>query len=144
MRAVSAVLVLALAAGAAFAADGIKPGKWEFAAQVQVPNMPKLPPGVHPSVEVGPPPKSAAWHSVATAEDRDPTPAAREAVLRTHIKITEAIEEGDSARARHLAARHRARHHRPRRHLTWRRRNRSGPRSRRQGIRPVRPASPPP
>jgi DNA-binding FadR family transcriptional regulator len=42
----------------------------------------------------------------ATAEDRDPTHAARESVLRTHIKITEAIEEGDAPRARHLAARH--------------------------------------
>ena len=32
---------------------------------------PQLPPGVHPSVEVGPPPKSAAWKGVATAEDKD-------------------------------------------------------------------------
>jgi hypothetical protein len=31
----------------------------------------KLPPGIHPSVEVGPPPKSAAWRAVATVEDRD-------------------------------------------------------------------------
>jgi DNA-binding FadR family transcriptional regulator len=42
----------------------------------------------------------------ASTEDRDPTHEAREAVLRTHVKITEAIEEGDSSRARHLAARH--------------------------------------
>jgi hypothetical protein len=32
---------------------------------------PKLPPGVHPSVEVGPPLKSEAWKSVATAVDQD-------------------------------------------------------------------------
>ena len=31
---------------------------------------PKLPPGVHPVVEVGPPPKSATWKAVATAEDQ--------------------------------------------------------------------------
>lgn len=32
---------------------------------------PKLPPGVHPAVEVGPPLKSNAWKAVATAEDQD-------------------------------------------------------------------------
>ena len=32
---------------------------------------PKLPPGVHPSVEVGPPLKSEAWKAVATAVDQD-------------------------------------------------------------------------
>jgi hypothetical protein len=32
---------------------------------------PKLPPGVRPSVEVGPPPKSDAWQGVATAADKD-------------------------------------------------------------------------
>ena len=32
---------------------------------------PKLPPGVHPSVEVGPPLKSEAWKSVATPADQD-------------------------------------------------------------------------
>jgi hypothetical protein len=32
---------------------------------------PKLPPGVHPAVEVGPPAKSNAWKAVATAEDQD-------------------------------------------------------------------------
>jgi hypothetical protein len=31
----------------------------------------KLPPGVHPSVEVGPPLKSEAWKGVATAADQD-------------------------------------------------------------------------
>ncbi|MFL6765523.1 MAG: DUF4893 domain-containing protein [Sphingomicrobium sp.] len=34
-------------------------------------NKAKLPPGVRPSVEVGPPLKSDAWKSVATAEDKD-------------------------------------------------------------------------
>jgi hypothetical protein len=32
---------------------------------------PKLPPGVHPTVEVGPPLKSEAWKHVATAADQD-------------------------------------------------------------------------
>ena len=32
---------------------------------------PKLPPGVHPSVEVGPPLKSEVWKDVATAADQD-------------------------------------------------------------------------
>jgi hypothetical protein len=32
---------------------------------------PKLPPGVHPSVEVGPPLKSDAWKAVATPADQD-------------------------------------------------------------------------
>ena len=32
---------------------------------------PKLPPGVRPTVEVGPPPKSEAWKSVAAAADKD-------------------------------------------------------------------------
>src|SRR5512142_187798 len=34
-------------------------------------NKPKLPPGVRPSVEVGPPLKSEAWKAVATAADQD-------------------------------------------------------------------------
>jgi len=39
----------------AFADDAIRAGKWEFSAQIQVPNMPKLPPGVTlPGVNVGP------------------------------------------------------------------------------------------
>ena len=32
---------------------------------------PTPPPGLHPSVEVGPPPKSAVWKAVATAADQD-------------------------------------------------------------------------
>lgn len=32
---------------------------------------PQLPPGMHPSVEVGPPLKSDTWKGVATAEDQD-------------------------------------------------------------------------
>jgi hypothetical protein len=32
---------------------------------------PKLPPGMHPTVEVGASPKSEAWKAVATAEDED-------------------------------------------------------------------------
>jgi hypothetical protein len=44
-----------VAAGAALAGDQIKAGKWEFNVTVQVPNMPKLPPGVQlpPGVHVG-------------------------------------------------------------------------------------------
>ena len=34
-------------------------------------DKPRLPPGVHPSVEVGPPLKSDAWKAVADAEDKD-------------------------------------------------------------------------
>lgn len=32
---------------------------------------PKVPPGVHPSVEVGPPAKSSVWKALATAADQD-------------------------------------------------------------------------
>jgi hypothetical protein len=54
------VFALALvAAGAARADDAIKAGKWEYTAQVQMPNMPnmpKLPPGVQlpPNIQAGP------------------------------------------------------------------------------------------
>lgn len=34
-------------------------------------NKPKLPTGLHPSVEVGPPPKSETWKAIATADDKD-------------------------------------------------------------------------
>jgi hypothetical protein len=49
------VLAVGSAAGSAYAADAIKPGKWEFTAQVQLPKMPKLPPGVQlpPGVNIG-------------------------------------------------------------------------------------------
>jgi len=55
MRVAGALLLLAVVAGPVYAADGIKAGKWEFSAQVQVPNMPKLPPGVQlpPGVNIG-------------------------------------------------------------------------------------------
>lgn len=56
MKLASAMALAVLVAGPAYAADGIKAGKWEFSAQVQVPNMPKLPPGVHlpPGIKIGP------------------------------------------------------------------------------------------
>jgi hypothetical protein len=47
---------------------------------------PKLPPGVHPSVEVGPPPKSEAWKGVATAADQD-------RVARLGLAWQQALEE---------------------------------------------------
>ena len=59
MRGLGRAMVLAacatVMASAGFAADAIKAGKWEFSAQVQVPNMPKLPPGVTlpPGVNIG-------------------------------------------------------------------------------------------
>jgi hypothetical protein len=55
MRFANAVILVLLAAGTAHAADMIKAGKWEFSAQVQVPNMPKLPSGVQlpPGVNIG-------------------------------------------------------------------------------------------
>ena len=56
MKLASAIVLAMLVAGSAYAADGIKAGKWEFAAQVQMPNMPKLPPGVQlpPGINIGP------------------------------------------------------------------------------------------
>jgi uncharacterized protein DUF3617 len=59
MRHAGPMLVAALAVGAsasAHAADMIRAGKWEFAAQVQVPNLPQLPPGVTlpPGINIGP------------------------------------------------------------------------------------------
>ena len=56
MRLASALMLVAAAAGTAFAADAIRAGKWEISAQVQVPNMPKLPPGVTlpPGINLGP------------------------------------------------------------------------------------------
>jgi len=56
MKLVSVALLGVLTIGSAHAADGIKAGKWEFSAQVQVPNMPKLPPGITlpPNINIGP------------------------------------------------------------------------------------------
>lgn len=59
MKPAAVILVAVAAVGAAapgYAADAIRAGKWEFAAQVQVPNLPKLPPGVTlpPGVNIGP------------------------------------------------------------------------------------------
>jgi hypothetical protein len=58
MRLASAIVLAVVAAGAAgtaLADDAIRTGKWEFSAQVQLPNMPKLPPGVvlPPGVNIG-------------------------------------------------------------------------------------------
>lgn len=55
MRVASAVMLAALAAGTAQAADMIKAGEWEFSAQVQLPNNIKLPPGVQlpPGINIG-------------------------------------------------------------------------------------------
>lgn len=55
MRFAGAIFLATLAAGSAQAADMIKAGKWEFSAQVQMPNIPKLPPGVQlpPGVSIG-------------------------------------------------------------------------------------------
>ncbi|HEX5238686.1 MAG TPA: DUF4893 domain-containing protein [Sphingomicrobium sp.] len=47
---------------------------------------PKLPPGVHPSVTVGPPPKSEAWKAVATAADQD-------RIARLGLAWQEALDE---------------------------------------------------
>jgi len=56
IKLLSVVALALLAAGPAQADDAIKAGKWEYTAQVQMPNMPKLPPGVQlPSnLQMGP------------------------------------------------------------------------------------------
>ncbi len=46
------------------------------------------------------------WAESTNAHGEYPDLQARESVLRTHLKITDAIEEGDAARARHLVAQH--------------------------------------
>jgi len=57
-RAIGAMLIAAffLTIGeAAQAADAIKAGNWEFTMVMQVPNLPKLPPGVAlPGIQIGP------------------------------------------------------------------------------------------
>src|SRR5438270_12250011 len=52
---------------------------------------PKLPPGVHPSVEVGPPLKSEAWKHVATAADQD-------RLERLGLAWQEALDDARSAK----------------------------------------------
>jgi len=51
---------------------------------------PKLPPGVHPSVEVGPPLKSDTWKSVATPVDQD-------RIARLGLAWQEALDEAKRA-----------------------------------------------
>ena len=46
------------------------------------------------------------WAEATNARGEYPKVAAREAVLRTHVRITEAIEAGDGARTGRLVARH--------------------------------------
>ena len=46
------------------------------------------------------------WAESTNAHGEYPDLQARESVLRTHLKITDAIEEGDAARARHLVVQH--------------------------------------
>jgi hypothetical protein len=51
---------------------------------------PKLPPGVHPSVEIAPPLKSEAWKAVATPADQD-------RLARLGLAWQEALEEAKKA-----------------------------------------------
>ena len=51
---------------------------------------PKLPPGVHPSVEVGPPLKSDAWKAVANVADQD-------RLARLGLAWAEALDEAKKA-----------------------------------------------
>ncbi|HTZ36951.1 MAG TPA: DUF3617 family protein [Stellaceae bacterium] len=55
MRTAWVVPAVLLTLGVAQAADAIRPGKWEFAAQVELPNLPKLPPGITlpPGIKLG-------------------------------------------------------------------------------------------
>jgi len=53
---------------------------------------PKLPPGVHPSVVVGPPAKSEVWKAVATAADQD-------RLSRLALAWQEALDEAGKANA---------------------------------------------
>ncbi|HEX3423645.1 MAG TPA: DUF4893 domain-containing protein [Sphingomicrobium sp.] len=57
---------------------------------------PKLPPGVHPSVEVGPPLKSNVWKAVATAADQD-------RLARLGLAWQEALDEARRANAADVA-----------------------------------------
>jgi hypothetical protein len=53
---------------------------------------PVPPPGVHPSVEVGPTPKSAAWKAIATAEDQN-------RLSRLGLAWQEALDEANKSNA---------------------------------------------
>jgi hypothetical protein len=55
-------------------------------------NKPKLPPGMRPSVEVGPPPKSEAWKAIATADDQD-------RLARLGLAWQEALDDAKKANA---------------------------------------------
>ena len=57
---------------------------------------PKLPPGVHPSVEVGPPLKSDAWKAVATPADQD-------RLARLGLAWQEALDEARRANPAEVA-----------------------------------------
>src|SRR5512142_334461 len=57
---------------------------------------PKLPPGVHPSVEVGPPLKSDVWKAVATPADQD-------RLARLGLAWQEALDEARRANAADVA-----------------------------------------
>ena len=48
----------------------------------------------------------SSWAESTNAHGEYPDLPARNTALRTHVKITEAIEEGDAARARHLVSQH--------------------------------------
>ena len=73
-------LVAALAgfgiAASAFAAEGFKPGKWEFSVQIQMPNMPQLPPGVTlpPGMHISPGGGMSVTHT-SCLTDANPVPA---------------------------------------------------------------------
>ena len=56
MKFASALVAVAVAASAAYGAEIIRAGKWEISAQVQMPNLPKLPPGITlpPGISMGP------------------------------------------------------------------------------------------
>jgi hypothetical protein len=55
-------------------------------------NKPRLPPGVRPTVEVGPPLKSEAWKAVATAADKD-------RLARLGLAWQEALDDAKRANA---------------------------------------------
>jgi hypothetical protein len=57
---------------------------------------PRLPPGVHPSVEVGPPLKSDAWKAVATPADQD-------RLARLGLAWQEALDEAKKGSAAEVA-----------------------------------------